>query len=140
MGWFERTGRSVRALECAKTEFDIFVSHKDTDKNDLANAYSDMGYSSCAAFKPQEALVYLDRAVEIARSHPEDECYQKFNIDRFLRNRGRTKAQLADYNGALDDFTQAECYQAKLHGKDSHYDGEEVTSISTETMLNVAND
>ncbi|RWA07908.1 hypothetical protein EKO27_g7190 [Xylaria grammica] len=124
MGLFERTGRSVRALECAKIEFDIFVARQGPDENDLANAYSDMGYSSCSAFKPQKALEYLDKAVEIALSYPEPQCYSSFNIDRFLRNRGRTKAQLGDFDGSLNDFTKAEYYQAKLHGENSHYDGE----------------
>lgn len=50
MGLFERTGRSVRALECAKIEFDIFVSLDGPEENDLANAYSDIGYSLCSAF------------------------------------------------------------------------------------------
>ncbi|KAI1108245.1 P-loop containing nucleoside triphosphate hydrolase protein [Nemania sp. NC0429] len=124
MGLFERTGRSIKALKCAKLEFDIFVAHNGPEENDLANAYSDMGYSCCSAFKPQEALGYLDRAVDIALSHPEPECYRNFNIDRFLRNRGRTKAQLGDYDGSLNDFSRAEYYQGRIHGENSHYDGE----------------
>ncbi|KAI0867246.1 P-loop containing nucleoside triphosphate hydrolase protein [Hypoxylon argillaceum] len=123
VGLFERTGRSIRALECAKIEFDIFVAC-DGPENDLANAYSDMGYSYCSAFKPQEALKYLDKAVDIALSHSKPDCYREFNVDRFLRNRGRAKAQLGAFGGALDDFTKAEYYQAKIHGEHSHYDGE----------------
>ncbi|KAI1273566.1 hypothetical protein F5Y07DRAFT_402296 [Xylaria sp. FL0933] len=90
MGLYERTGRSVRALECAKVEFDIFVAHHVTWVD------------------PQKALMYLDRAVDTALSHKEPECYRDFNIDRFLRNRGRAKAQLGDFDGSLNDFTKAE--------------------------------
>ncbi|KAI0813767.1 hypothetical protein GGR55DRAFT_702758 [Xylaria sp. FL0064] len=106
MGLYERIGRSVRALECAKFEFDIFVAHHSPEENDLANAHSDMG------------------AVDIALSHQEPECYRNFNIDRFFRNRGRAKAQLRDFDGSLNDFTKAEYYQAKIHEEGSHYDGE----------------
>ncbi|KAI1350066.1 TPR-like protein [Xylaria sp. FL0043] len=102
--------RSVRVLECAKVEFDIFVAHHGPEENDLANAYSDMGYASCSAFDPQKALMYLDRAVDIALSHQ--------------KSKGRAKAQLRDFDGSLNDVTKAEYYQAKIHGEGSHYDGE----------------
>ncbi|GAP83938.2 hypothetical protein SAMD00023353_0602960 [Rosellinia necatrix] len=126
MGLFEQTSRNLRALECAKAEFDIFVVHSSLDVNCLANAYSDMGYSFCSASKPQEAPGYLDTAVDIGLSYSEPECYRSLDIDRFLRNRGRARAQLGDFEGALDDFTKAECYQAKkkIHGDYSRYDGE----------------
>lgn len=124
MGIYERTGRSYRAAECAKVEFDIFTEHFSPDQNDLANAYSDMGYSLCSAFKPSDALFYLNKAVDMAKSHPEPKRYTHFNIDRFLRNRGRTKQQLRRFKEALEDFAEAEYYQPKIHGDDSHYDGE----------------
>ena len=124
MGIYERTGRSYRAVECAKVEFDILVEHIGLDQNDLANAYSDMGYSLRSAFKPLDALFYLDKAVDIAKSHPHPKRYTNFNIDRFLRNRGRTKQQLMGFKEALEDFAGAEYYQSKIHGENSHYDGE----------------
>ncbi|KAI1130670.1 P-loop containing nucleoside triphosphate hydrolase protein [Nemania abortiva] len=124
MGLFERTGRSVRALDCAEVEFKFFDEYHGSEGNDLANACSDMGYSCCSAFQPKEALKYLNRAVDIALSHAKPDCYRVFNIDRFLRNRGRAKAQLRDLKGSLDDFTKAEHYQAEIHGENSHYDGE----------------
>ncbi|KAI1171207.1 P-loop containing nucleoside triphosphate hydrolase protein [Nemania sp. FL0916] len=123
-GLFERTGRSARALECAKIEFDIFFTHHSTEENDLAHAYNDIGFSSCSAFKPQEAIGYLDQAVGIALSHPEPDRYLNFEIDQFLRNRGRSKIQLGDLDGSLDDFTKAEYYHSKIHGHNNHNDGE----------------
>lgn len=41
--------------------------------------------------------------------------------------------QLKDFDGALDDFAKAEYYQAKVHGEDSHYDGESVSLPSDPT-------
>jgi len=124
MGIFERTGRSNRAVECAKVGFDILTGLDVPPENDLANAYSDMGYSLCAAFRASGALPYLDKAIEMAKAHPEPECYTKFNIDRFLRNHGRANQQLRRFDKALADFEEANYFQAKLHGENSHYDGE----------------
>src|SRR5580700_2762375 len=56
MGIFERTGRSNRAVECAEIEIGILTEHGVPQENDLANAYSDMGYSLCSAFRALEAL------------------------------------------------------------------------------------
>ncbi|KAM0421250.1 hypothetical protein ACHAPT_010972 [Fusarium lateritium] len=100
MGIYERTGRSTQAVKYAKKELDLLLRLGVNEDNDLANAHSDMGYSLCSAFQASEALPYLDKAIEIAKSHPESDRYTKFNIDRFLRNHGR------------------------MHGKNSHYDGE----------------
>lgn len=133
MGIYERTGRSNRAVHFAEVEFKIVESYAGSNENilanpdvanDVANAYSDMGYSLCSAFRGTEALPYLDRAIEIAKSFPDPECYEKFNIDRFLRNHGRVCQQLGLLDKALADFEEAESYQAKKHGKNSHYDGE----------------
>ncbi|KAJ8130610.1 hypothetical protein O1611_g3019 [Lasiodiplodia mahajangana] len=120
----ERVGCSARAQECAKIEFNVVVNQNDPEENDLSNAYGDMGYSLCSAFQPSKALEYLDTAIEMALLHPEPDCYQKYNIDHVFRNRGRAKAQLKDFRGAVDDFARAEYYQSKIHGENSHYDGE----------------
>ena len=124
MGIFERTGRRNRAVECAKIEFDILTELGTPPGNDLANAYSNMGYSLCSAFRASEALPYLDKAIVVAKTHPELECYTKFNIYRFLRNHGRANQQLRQFDKALADFEEAEYFQAKLHGEKSHYEGE----------------
>lgn len=123
LGIYERTGRSIRAVECAESEFRI-LEESGLKDNDVANAYSDMGYTLCSAFKASEALPYLDKAIEIAKSHPEPDCYAQFNLDRFLRNHGRANQQLKKFDDALADFKEAEDYQLKVHGEDSHYDGE----------------
>lgn len=124
MGIFERTGRSNRAVECAKIELDILKEHSLSQKNDLANAYSDLGYSLCSAFRGLEALAYLDTAIAISKEYPEPERYTKFNIDRFLRNHGRANQLIKQYDKALADSEEAEGYQVKIHGTNSHYDGE----------------
>jgi hypothetical protein len=74
-----------------------------------------------SAYNAAEGLKYLDTAVAMAKAHPEPACYRECNIDRFLRNRGRCRQQ---FDKALRDFTEAEYFQAKIHGPDSHYDGE----------------
>ena len=124
MGIFERTGRSNRVVECAEIELDILKERGLSQENDLANAYNDMGYSLCSAFRALEALPYLDTAIAIAKEHPEPECYTRFNLDRFLRNHGRANQQIKQYDKALADFEEAEGYQVKLHDANSHYDGE----------------
>ena len=94
------------------------------ERNDLANAFSDMGYASIAAYEAEKGLNYLEIALAIAEQMPEPERYEKFNVDRFLRNHGRGNMLLQRYDEARVDFDKAEYYQAKIHGPDSQYDGE----------------
>ncbi|KAK3295120.1 P-loop containing nucleoside triphosphate hydrolase protein [Chaetomium fimeti] len=124
LGLYERTGRSVKACAAAEIEFEILEKHGVSEGNDAANAKSNVGYARTSALRAAEGLKYLDAAVAIARSYPEPECYEDFNIDRFLRNRGRCKMQLKQFDEALRDFDEAEYFQDKVHGPDSHYHGE----------------
>ena len=78
----------------------------------------------CSAFRAEEALPFLNKAIDIAKSSPEPDWHLIFNVDRFLRNRGRVYQQLGQFNLALVDFEEAEVFQLKRHGEDSHYDGE----------------
>lgn len=124
---YERTGRSPKAVEYALKSKAIreFLS-KDQDPNDLANAHSDVGYSSVANYKAEAAIESFNEAIKIANSDKErnPEFYKTFNIDRFLRNRGRAWLLLGKVEEAQKDFTEAEGYQVKIHGENSHYDGE----------------
>ncbi|KAK0642962.1 P-loop containing nucleoside triphosphate hydrolase protein [Cercophora newfieldiana] len=124
LGLYERTGRSVKACSAAETEFKILETHGVYKGNDLANAHSNVGYAMASAFRGAEGLKYLDVAVAMAKAHPEPECYQDYNIDRFLRNRGRCRMQMNQFDEALRDFDEAEYYQNKFHGPNSHYHGE----------------
>lgn len=92
--------------------------------NDVANAWSNMGYTRVSAFEASDGILYLDKAILMAKDVPEPKRYQQFNIDRFLRNRGRANAQLQRLDDAMRDYEEAEYYQEKIHGPSSHYDGE----------------
>ncbi|KAF1957122.1 TPR-like protein [Byssothecium circinans] len=122
---YERTGRSPKAVEHALRSLKIREPlSKDNDKNDLANAYSDLGYSSVSNYEAKEAIKYFGKAIEIAKADNNPEFYKTFNIDRFLRNRGRAWMLLGDIEEAVKDFDEAEDYQTKIHGPGSHYHGE----------------
>ncbi|KAL6692957.1 P-loop containing nucleoside triphosphate hydrolase protein [Trichoderma pleuroticola] len=124
LGLYERTGRSILAKNSATLEFAIVGRYSQSVSNDVANAWSNMGYTAVSAFKASDGVPYLDRAISIAKNVPEPSCYQQYNIDRFLRNRGRANAQMGRFEDALHDFDEAEYYQKKIHGPSSHYDGE----------------
>jgi hypothetical protein len=124
LGLYERTGRSIRAKTSATVEFGIVCKSSQSGSNDVANAWSNMGYTKVSAFEASDGIPYLDKAISMAKSVPEPMRYQQFNIDRFLRNRGRGKAQKQLFNSAMRDFEEAEYYQEKIHGPSSHYDGE----------------
>ncbi|KAK3291921.1 P-loop containing nucleoside triphosphate hydrolase protein [Chaetomium fimeti] len=124
IGLYERTGRSNKACAAATREFAILRKHLPDRDADMANAHSNIGYTLVSAYKASEAIAHLNTAVAIAKSHPKPVCYQDYNIDRFLRNRGRCKQQLGQLDEALQDFLEAEYYQAKIYGPGDHYDGE----------------
>ncbi|KAH6615690.1 hypothetical protein B0J18DRAFT_437947 [Chaetomium sp. MPI-SDFR-AT-0129] len=130
MGLYERTGRSNKACAAAKTEFALLQKHCLDKDAEIANAHSNVGYTMVSAHKASEAIKYLDTAVAMAKAHPEPRCYQDYNIDRFLRNRGRCRQQLGQFDEAERDFLEAEYFQTKLHGPDSHYDGETKHELS----------
>lgn len=124
LGPYERTGRSIRAKNSASLEFAIVGRDSQSVTNDVANAWSNMGYTRVSAFEASDGILYLDKAISMAKCVPEPRRYQQFNIDRFLRNRGRANAQLQRFEDALRDYQEAEYYQEKIHGSSSHYDGE----------------
>ncbi|KAL6823270.1 TPR-like protein [Trichoderma camerunense] len=124
LGLYERTGRSILAKSSASSEFAIVSKNSKSASNDVANAWSNMGYARVSAFEASDGIPYLDKAISVARSLPEPSCYQEDNIDRFLRNRGRANQQMRRFEDALRDFDEAEYYQKKIHGPKSHYDGE----------------
>ncbi|KAK1246825.1 hypothetical protein MKX08_000627 [Trichoderma sp. CBMAI-0020] len=124
LGLYERSGRSIRAKSSANLEFEIVRRESRSMGNDTANAWSNMGYTRVSAFEASDGIFYLDKAISMAKDVPEPRCYQEFNIDRFLRNRGRANAQLQRLEVALGDFHEAEYYQEKIHGPSSHYAGE----------------
>ncbi|KAL7957561.1 P-loop containing nucleoside triphosphate hydrolase protein [Trichoderma compactum] len=124
LGLYERTGRSILAKNSASREFAIVGRYSQSMSNDVANAWSNMGYTRVSAFEASDGIPYLDKAISIAKAVPEPSCYQQFNIDRFLRNRGRANEQMGRFEDALRDFDEAESYQEKIHGPSSHYDGE----------------
>lgn len=133
MGIYERTGRSNKAVACARKELEIFLKQEAPDENGLANVYSDVGYTLCSAFKAKEALFYLDKAIEIAKMFPEPVRHKRFNLDRFLRNHARIQQQLGNFADALNDLDEAEACQLKMHGKGSHYEGESVPMVFLST-------
>ncbi|KAL8647404.1 MAG: hypothetical protein Q9210_005582 [Variospora velana] len=120
---YKRTGRSVRAIPKAKKALEIRESSA-TDKNNLANGFSDVGYSSVAAYEAEQGLQYLEKALAFTKAAPEPDRYKVYNIDRFLRNHGRGNMLLGHYDEAKADFNKAEYYQPIIHGKNSHYDRE----------------
>jgi hypothetical protein len=87
VGVYERMGRSVKACASARISLEILLKHNTFQDNELANIYSNMGYALVSAYKAAEGLSYLDTAVKLAKSCPEPECYQRYTLDRFLRNR-----------------------------------------------------
>ncbi|KAK5654766.1 hypothetical protein OQA88_6802 [Cercophora sp. LCS_1] len=105
LGLYERTGRSVKACNAAEIEFKILEKQGVCKGNNQANANSNVGYALVSARRAAEGLKYLDTSVAMAKSHPEPERYQEYNIDR--------------------DFDEAEYFQDKMHGPHSHhYHGE----------------
>ena len=130
LGLYERTGRSVKACTAAEIELKILKKHGISEGNSLANAHSNVGYAMASALRAAEGLKHLGIAVAMAKSRPEPERYREYNIDRFLRNRGRCKMQMKQFDEALRDFDEAEYFQDKLHGPRSHYHGEYVPTVS----------
>ncbi|KAL6802676.1 P-loop containing nucleoside triphosphate hydrolase protein [Trichoderma sp. SZMC 28013] len=124
LGLYERTGRSILAKSSASSELPIVLKYFPSASNNVANALSNMGYTRVSAFEASDGVPYLDRAISIAKDVPEPGRYEQFNIDRFLRNRGRANAQMGRFEDALRDFDDAEDYQKMIHGSKSHYDGE----------------
>ncbi|KAL9471012.1 hypothetical protein ACSS6W_008953 [Trichoderma asperelloides] len=124
LGLYERTGRSIRAKSSASLEFEIVGRYSQDAGNDVANTWSNMGYTRVSAFEASDGAPYLDKAISMAKDVPEPKRCQQFNIDRFLRNRGRANEQMRRFEDALRDFDEAEYYQEKIHGPSSHYDGE----------------
>ncbi|GFP55674.1 hypothetical protein TASIC1_0005053200 [Trichoderma asperellum] len=124
LGLYERTGRSIRAKSSASLEFEIVGRYSQDAGNDVANTWSNMGYTRVSAFEASDGVPYLDKAFSMAKDVPEPKRCQQFNIDRFLRNRGRANEQMRRFEDALRDFDEAEYYQEKIHGPSSHYDGE----------------
>lgn len=124
LGLYEWTGRSIKACAAAEIEFKILKKHGVSEGNNWANANSNVGYAMVSARKAAEGLKYLDAAAKMAKSHPEPECYREYNVDRFLRNRGRCKMQMNQFDEALGDFDEADYFQDKAHGPNSHYHGE----------------
>ncbi|QYT03110.1 hypothetical protein H0G86_010079 [Trichoderma simmonsii] len=124
LGLYERTGRSILAKSSASSEWAIVGSNLRDMSNNAANAWSNMGYTRISAFEASDGAFYLDKAISIAKDVPEPSRYQQFNIDRFLRNRGRANQQMRRFEDALRDFDEAEEYQKKIHGPNSHYYGE----------------
>ncbi|KAL7790602.1 TPR-like protein [Trichoderma afarasin] len=124
LGLYERTGRSILAKSSASSEWTIVGSNSRDMSNNVANAWSNMGYTRVSAFEASDGVFYLDKAISIAKDVPEPSRYQQFNIDRFLRNRGRANQQMRRFEDALRDFDEAEDYQTKIHGPNSHYYGE----------------
>lgn len=124
LGLYERTDRSIRAKSSASLEFEIVGRDSQSVENDVANAWSNMGYTRVSAFEASDRVPYLDKAISVAKDVPEPKRCQHFNIDRFLRNRERTNGQMRRFEDALRDFDEAEYYQEKIHGPSSHYDGE----------------
>jgi tetratricopeptide (TPR) repeat protein len=129
LGLYERTGRSVKACNAAEVELKTLKKHGISNGNNLANAHSNVGYAMASALRAAEGLEHLDIAVAMAKSRPEPERYQEYNIDRFLRNRGRCKMQMKQFDEALRDFDEAEYFQDKLYGPNSHYHGEYVPTV-----------
>ncbi|KAK7398137.1 hypothetical protein QQX98_012501 [Neonectria punicea] len=124
LGLYERTGRSILAVEATKNELHILETLDVPRDNDLANAHNNRGYALVSAQNAVEGLQYLDTAISMAKSAPEPERYTSYNLDRFLRNRGRAKQQLGRFDDALLDFDEAERIHKMVHGPNSHYDGE----------------
>ncbi|OAQ60315.1 tetratricopeptide repeat domain-containing protein [Pochonia chlamydosporia 170] len=124
VGLYERTGRSIRAKASASLEFEIVTRQSQSVDNNLANSWHNVGYTMVSAFEAADAVPYLDKAISMAEDVDESRCWQQFNIDRFLRNRARAHQQLLRFEEAVRDFEKAEYYQQKIHGSDSHYDGE----------------
>lgn len=120
---YERTGRSVKAVPNAREALTI-REIKTKDENDLANGFSDVGYSLIAAYQAEEGLRYLEKALAIAEAVGEPDRYKVFSIDGLWRNHGRGNMLLGRYSEARADFDKAEYYQPKIVGENSQYDGE----------------
>ena len=123
LGLYERTGRSIKAYEAAKNEYDVFIKSDLPKDNNYANAHIDVGSTLVSSFRAAEALQHLDTAVSMATDVGNPETYTVYNIDRFLRNRARAKQLLGRLDDSLADLDQAEQYQIKIHGPKSHYEG-----------------
>lgn len=120
---YELMGYSPNAVEYAKQSLAIWEK-KSTDSRELAMAHSHMCYALGSAWNGEEALAHARRAISYAEKLPEPERYTQFNLDRFLRNSGRARMALGQYDEALQDFDQAERLHKILYGPLNHYDGE----------------
>ena len=94
-----------------------------TTAPELADAYSAVGLALFGLFRSEEAIEFVNKALEISYAAPE-EIQHTFNIDRYLRNRSRPQAALRKFESAKQDVAAAEAFQTKVYGQDSHFHGE----------------
>ena len=118
-----RRGRYGSAHTFFLRSLSIREKEPSTTGPELADAYSAVGLALFGLFRSEEAIEYVNKALEISYKAPE-ETQHTFNIDRYLRNRSRPQAALRNFWSAKQDVATAEAFQTKVYGQDSHFHGE----------------
>ena len=118
-----RRGRYGNAKTYFLRSLSIREKEPTTTAPELADAYSAVGLALFGLFRSEEAIEYVNKALQISYAAPED-MQHTFNIDRYLRNRSRPQAALRRFESAKQDVAAAEIFQTKVYGQNSHFHGE----------------
>lgn len=118
-----RRGRYGSAYTFFVKSLKIREQEPTTTVHELADAYSAIGLALFGLFRCEEAIAFVDKALEIAIMAPEKEQHT-YNIDRYFRNRSRPEAALNNFKVAKENALAAEAFQTKVYGADSHFHGE----------------
>ena len=129
----ERQGHAHIALQFDQDALKIHLAKSLADSVDLANAYSAVGVQYTALWQPLEGIEHQVKA--IANSPVEHNKKLNFNPDRYLRNRARSYFVAGNYEASKTDLKEAEYWQSLIHGEDSHYHGEYVTTLMNASRI-----
>ncbi|KAL1894159.1 hypothetical protein Sste5346_005945 [Sporothrix stenoceras] len=118
-----RRGRYQNAYTFFVRSMAIREKDPSTTAPELADAYSAIGLALFGLFQSCEVIVLVDKALAVAYAAP-PELHHTFNIGRYLRNRSRPRAALRDFSGAKQDVEDADAFQTRIYGANSHFHGE----------------
>jgi hypothetical protein len=124
----DRQGHGHLALNFALDALRVHLLKSPAGSVELANAHSAAGVQLTSLWRAKEGSEYQTKAIENSPADHDEKL--KFNPDRHLRNRAQSYFVDGDYERSKADLRDAEYWQALIHGENSHYLGEYVSSYS----------
>jgi tetratricopeptide (TPR) repeat protein len=119
-----RRGRYPKAYTHFEQVLAIRKKHARPGTNELANAYSGMTMALVGLYRGNEAINFANSAISVFQDKSEEEKLAKFNVDRYLRNRGRAFFYMGKFEESKADVIEAAQWATKIYGPNSHYHGE----------------